>query len=139
MTTLFASANRLGDDGAAAIAEGLSVDTRLERLGLSSNRISGPGTEALARAAASHPRLLLLDLGFVRATPALGELGNRLGDEGAAAIADAFGKPAPTRDGGTAWPSLRALNLEHNGITQVRARLAVRGVWHVALRDWLTC
>jgi hypothetical protein len=55
---------------------------------LASNRITATGLKAVLDAARDHPSLVLLDFGFTRATAAVGELGNRLGDAGALLIAD---------------------------------------------------
>ena len=54
----------------------------LERFNVASNRLSGEGVGMITRAVKNHPKLVLLDLGFTRATTVLGELGNIMGDEG---------------------------------------------------------
>ena len=108
VTSLFVSCNRLGDDGAKLLAAGLRQDDRLLRLGLASNRIGPAGATALARALHGHPSLLFLDLGWTRATSAVGEAGNRIGDDGARAIAEML------RENDT----LQGLDISHNRISQ---------------------
>lgn len=114
LESLYLSCNRLGDDGAIAVARGLADNRTLQRLSLASNRIGPRGAAALAEALARHPTLKLLDLGFTKATVAVGELGNCLGDEGARSLATML------RDN----RSLVALDLLHNFISQ-------RGVNHI--------
>lgn len=108
LESLFLSCNRLGDDGAEAIARGLAGNRTLRRLSLASNRIGPRGAAALAEALAEHPTLELLDLGFTKATVAVGELGNCLGDDGARVLAAML----------TTNTALRSLDLLHNYISQ---------------------
>ena len=54
--------NRIGPDGAAALASGLSVNQSLEKLSLSWNRIGDDGTIALAEALRSNQSLHALSL-----------------------------------------------------------------------------
>lgn len=108
LESLFLSCNRLGDEGARALAEALAQDRRLVRLSLASNRIGPEGARALAEALAEHPSLQFLDLGWTRATAAVGELGNRIGNRGCEALADAL----------RVNRSLRVLDISHNGVSQ---------------------
>jgi len=108
LQSFYASCNRLGDDGAAAIARGVARNRGLIRLGLASNRIGVAGCEALANVLADHPSLRFLDLGWTRATSAVGEGGNRVGDRGAFVLADLI----------RSNPRLRALDISHNRISQ---------------------
>ena len=82
LTSLFAGGSRLGDEGVAAIAEGLKVDRIMERLGLESVRCGDIGAKALADALKDHPAMILLDLGFRKGTYELGEKANSITDEG---------------------------------------------------------
>ena len=69
------------------LAQGLRSNQGLNALSLASNRIGPEGAAALASALESHPNLVELDLGYDRSTRVLGEDSNRLGDAGAAEIA----------------------------------------------------
>ncbi|NMO15655.1 DUF924 family protein [Pyxidicoccus fallax] len=119
LESFYLSCNRLGDEGVALIAEGLAANRSITRVSLASNRVGPQGATALAEALAGHPSIALLDLGFTKATAAVGELGNFIGDEGARALARML-------KGNT---TLRSLDLLHNFISQL-------GVNH--LRDALT-
>jgi len=81
----------------------------LQRLSVGSNRVGPEGARALSEALLRHPAMVMLDLGFTRATTAVGELGNRLEDLGAAHMADLL-------RGNTV---LRSLDLLHNTIGQI--------------------
>jgi uncharacterized protein (DUF924 family)/Ran GTPase-activating protein (RanGAP) involved in mRNA processing and transport/predicted esterase len=109
LESLYLSCNRLGDGGVAELARGLAANTTLRRLSLASNRVGPAGAAALAAALAGHPSIGLLDLGFTKATVAVGELGNLVGDEGARALAEMLAGNAV----------LRSLDLLHNHISQV--------------------
>ncbi|MCP3140484.1 DUF924 family protein [Pyxidicoccus xibeiensis] len=119
LESLYLSCNRLGDEGVAQIAEGLAANRSLTRVSLASNRVGPQGAAALAEALTGHPSIALLDLGFTKATVAVGELGNFIGDDGARALARMLKHNT----------ALRSLDLLHNFISQV-------GVNH--LRDALT-
>ena len=114
LESLFLSCNRLGDDGLAEVARGLAANTTIRRVSFASNRIGPRGAAALAQALATHPSLALLDLGFTKATVAVGELGNCVGDDGARVLADMLRTNT----------TLRSLDLLHNYISQ-------RGVNHL--------
>ncbi|CAK0906553.1 unnamed protein product, partial [Prorocentrum cordatum] len=99
---LYLSSNRVGDEGAAALAEALRAPgalPRLQRLYLFDNRVGDEGAAALAEA--------LRAPGALPSLQALGLDGNRVGDEGAAALAEALRAPG-------ALPSLQALGLDGN-------------------------
>ena len=96
----------LGDDGAAVLASALP-NARLQELGLASNGIGSDGAARLFEAAAVHPTLTILDLGYAVSTRALGALANTLGDSGAAAAADCLAQN----------PSLVRLDLRGSGIS----------------------
>ena len=119
LESLYLSCNRLGDEGVEAIAPALAVNRTLRRVSFASNRIGPRGAAALARALAENTSIALLDLGFTKATVAVGELGNLLGDDGAHAMAWLL-----ERNG-----TLRVLDLLHNyisqrGVNAIRSALA---------------
>lgn len=109
LESLSISCNRLGDDGIEAIAPALAQARTLRRVSLASNRIGPRGARALAAALAENTSIELLDLGFTKATLAVGEVGNLLGDEGALAVADLIARNR----------TIRSLDLLHNDISQV--------------------
>lgn len=109
LESFFLSCNRLGDDGVVRIAEGLAANRTIGRVSLASNCIGPRGAAALAEALKNHPSIVLLDLGFTKATVAVGELGNFIGDDGARALAGMLQHNT----------TLRSLDLLHNYISQV--------------------
>jgi len=106
--TLYLSCNRLGDEGACILGEGLRKDTSLQRLGLAANRIRTKGMGAIADAVRDHPTLKKLDVGYVKAVKAVAELGNRIEDDGAKILAELI------KTNGT----LRSIDCIHNRITE---------------------
>ena len=108
LESLYVSCNRLGDEGVALLAEALATNATLQRLGLSSNRLGPAAAATLAEALTSNTSLRFLDLGWTRATAAVGELGNRIGDAGA----EALGSMLRTNR------TLRSLDISHNRISQ---------------------
>ena len=96
----------LGDIGAAMLASALP-ESCLEELGLASNGIGPDGAAHLFEAAAAHPTLTRLDLGYSVSTRVLGASANSLGDIGAAQAARFL----------SGNPSLRHLSLRGCGIT----------------------
>ncbi len=76
----------LGDTGAAQLASALP-ESGLEELGLASNGIGPDGAACLFEAAASHPTLTHLHLGYAVSTRVLGASPNIIGDAGAASAA----------------------------------------------------
>ena len=104
----------LGDAGAALLASALP-ESRLEELGLASNGIGPDGAALVFDAAAAHPTLTHLDLGYSVSTRVLGASANALGDAGAAHAARFL----------AANPILRHLDLRGSGFTgEGTARLA---------------
>ncbi|PVF99397.1 hypothetical protein CPB86DRAFT_703316 [Serendipita vermifera] len=114
LTSLFASSSRLGDEGIIALAEGLKVDTKMERLGLESVRVGDVGAKALADALEHHPSIVFLDLGFRKGTFEMGEKANHITDEGLFYIAEKLIGPPNNRRKNT----LRLLDLTSNCITK---------------------
>ncbi|EFA74850.1 hypothetical protein PPL_11884 [Heterostelium album PN500] len=108
LDSLYLSCNRMGDEGAKLISQGLLVDKQLKRLGLGSNGIGPIGAKHLVDAILVHPSLVQLNLGFTRATFQLGAINNVLGDSGAAEIARLI----------KANTHIRSIDLTHNGISQ---------------------
>jgi len=88
LQTLVMGLNRIGDEGCKYIAEALFSNKKLHRLGLPSSRVSDAGVAALTDALmqSKHP-LKYLDLGFMKATYAVKEIGNRLTDKSASVLA----------------------------------------------------
>ena len=109
LESLFLSCNRLGDEGVEEVARGLAANRSIRRVSLASNCVGPRGAAALAQALAEHPSIVLLDLGFTKATVAVGELGNYIGDEGARELATMLRTNTV----------LRSLDLLHNYISQV--------------------
>lgn len=108
LESFFLSCNRLGDDGVEALARGLAANRTIQRVSLASNCVGPRGAAALADALADHPSITLLDLGFTKATVAVGENGNFIGDEGARSLAQMLRTNT----------NLRSLDLLHNYISQ---------------------
>ena len=95
LTSLNLGDNRIGDDGAKALATALKNNTSLTSLNLLGNRIGDDGAKALATALETNTSLTSLELGF-----------NRIGADGATALATALKNNT----------SLTSLNLLNNDI-----------------------
>jgi Ran GTPase-activating protein (RanGAP) involved in mRNA processing and transport len=108
LTTLSLGCNRFGDAGTSLICEGMIRDTSIQRLILSSTGIGKNGANSIAYMLRANTSLLHLDLSLAKTTKVLGEIPNRIGVEGAIAIADAL----------KSNKSLRSLLLFHNNIFQ---------------------
>lgn len=121
LTSLFAGSSRLGDEGVVAIAEGLKVDKRMERLGLESVRCGDVGAKALADALKDHPAMIVLDLGFRKGTYELGEKANSITDDGLHYLGEQlFG--SPETEGRS---KIRSFEVTNNHITKDGARTFV--------------
>ncbi|CAF0841622.1 unnamed protein product [Brachionus calyciflorus] len=118
LETLFLGANRVGDDGAKIIADILKNDTTLQRLNLSSCRIGSQGMKYLCESLKDNRSLLNLDIGYMKASMDLGELGNFIENEGA----DYLSELIETNQ------SLMCLNITHNHITQIGMKRIVEAV-----------
>jgi Ran GTPase-activating protein (RanGAP) involved in mRNA processing and transport len=88
LTGIFLAVNRLGDEGARIIAEGVRGYPHLVRLDLSSNRIQVPGLKTVLEVAETLPALRFLGLGLYKSTTDLGELPNYFDGEGADCMAE---------------------------------------------------
>lgn len=73
---LYASINRLGDEGAKSITDAFRGSTSLKRLSLGSNRITDASADAIVDCALSCPKLVLLDVGCYKSTFDMGEKPN---------------------------------------------------------------
>jgi uncharacterized protein (DUF924 family)/Ran GTPase-activating protein (RanGAP) involved in mRNA processing and transport len=98
--------NRLYDGGAKALADVLAQQTSLQKFCVASAGIGPLGVEALAGALRTNRDLVELDVGFLKATAATGELPNRAEDRGCGALAAALAENS----------TLRALKLNHNAV-----------------------
>jgi len=107
LTSLYASVNQFGDEGAIAIAKGLSKDENLQRLSLASDGISEKGVKELCDAIVYHPSLQEVNLGYAKTTIIIGSLSNMIGDVGAEYIAQML-------ESNTV---IRSIDVSHNGIS----------------------
>jgi Ran GTPase-activating protein (RanGAP) involved in mRNA processing and transport len=108
LQTLFLGCNRICNEGAKIIADCLNYDKELLTLNLPSSRIGAEGMKHLAEALIKHDRIRVLELGYMRATLDLGELGNFIEDEGAEHLARYIEKSK----------NLLSLSITHNHITE---------------------
>lgn len=106
LRTLSLGMNRLFDEGVQFVCSNLSPS--VTRLCLASCGMSVPGAEAVAKMLRSNRTLRYLDLGLLKATSALGEVPNRITDEGAVVLAAALEENS----------TLNGLVLVHNTIHQ---------------------
>ena len=109
LTDLSLSCNRLSDVGMEIIAKGLSINKSLTRFSVASNRIGPIGAKFLGEAIKDHPAINFINLGYIKSTDAVHELGNFIGDEGAAHMAELLRHNR----------NIRHLDLLHNSISQV--------------------
>jgi len=82
LTGLFLGINRLGDDGAIAVAHAVKGYQPLQQLDLGSNRIESGGLRSILDAAATINSLQFLGLGLYKSTSDMGELPNYFDGEG---------------------------------------------------------
>jgi hypothetical protein len=106
---------RIGDEGAIAIAKGLSQNKNLQRLVLGSQQIESEGAEALCAALKGHPTLHRFDLGMYLSTADMGELPNRIEDAGAVAVAELM------RDNQV----LKSVSVSHNALTTAGVKAVI--------------
>jgi Ran GTPase-activating protein (RanGAP) involved in mRNA processing and transport len=115
LDTLSIGLNRLYDEGAEILAGAVASNVSLSKVCVASCGIGASGMKAIAQGLVSNRSLVELDVGFLKATAATGELPNRAEDSGCIALADALRQNA----------TLRSLKLSHNGIG-VQGRQALR-------------
>ncbi len=106
LKALLLNVSFLGDAGAALLAPALA-ESRLEELGLASSGIRLDGAALLFQAAAAHPTLTHLDLGYSVSTRVLGASANAHGDAVAVHAAHFL----------AGNPGLRHLDLRGGGFT----------------------
>lgn len=106
---------RIGDEGAIAIAKGLSQNRHLQRLVLGSQQIESEGAKALCAALKGHPTLHRFDLGMYLSTADMGELPNRIEDAGAVAVAELM------KDNQV----LKSVSVSHNGLTTAGVKAVI--------------
>ena len=116
--TLNLNVGKLGDEGAAIIAESLTNHRSLENLNLASNDIGRDGAWKIAEAIQISTSLRSLNLGYDKSTRVLGEKPNRIGDTGCVAISEMI---AVNR-------SLRHLDLARNEIANPGAALVLQSI-----------
>jgi hypothetical protein len=88
LTGLFIGINRLGDEGAAILADALTGYAPLTRFDIGANRVERSGLQAILSMASTAPSLQYLGVGLYKSASDMGELPNWFGEEGAADIAD---------------------------------------------------
>lgn len=109
LVDLSLSCNRLCDIGIEKISKAIPLNTTLQRISFASNRIGPDGARYLSEALKDHKKINFVNLGFIKATSAVGEQGNFLGDIGAQYLSDML----------KTNKSIRHLDLLHNSISQV--------------------
>ena len=108
LTDLSLSCNRLCDNGIEIIAKALPDNNILQRVSFASNRIGPSGAKYLSDAIKNHPSINFLNVGYIKSTDAVHELGNFIGDEGALYMAEMLKHNTV----------IRHLDLLHNSISQ---------------------
>ena len=87
LVTLSIGCNRFGNEGVEVICSSLFHNTTLQRLCLASVGMGTAGGHAVAALLRANSSLRHLDLGLLKFTAATGEIPNRIGTDGAVAIA----------------------------------------------------
>lgn len=85
--SLWIDMNRFDDDGIIEIVTAIGKYNKMKLLSIGSNEFTGKACEYIYESFKSHPNLKVLDLGMYKSTSDLGELTNRIGNEGAEYIA----------------------------------------------------
>lgn len=107
ITSLWISMNRLDDEGTILLLKSLKNYHFLKRLNIGSNRITWDSAKALYENLVDHKNLIMLDIGLYKATADMGELSNRVGDQGAIYLAKFISENK----------SVRLLSIIHNDIS----------------------
>jgi Ran GTPase-activating protein (RanGAP) involved in mRNA processing and transport len=87
ITSLWIEVNRLDDTGICILLDSLKNYHHLERLSIGSNGMSSVGAYKVYQTFKNHPTLKILGLGCYKSTADMGEISNKIGDEGAVYIA----------------------------------------------------
>ena len=114
LTGLFLGLNRMGDEGAAILADALTGYLPLMRFDIGANRVERSGLNAVLLMASSAPSLKYLGVGLYKSASDMGELPNWFGENGAADIANFI-------RAGTGLLALDAKDshLGHDGVTML--------------------
>jgi len=83
LVNLWIGMNRIYDDGLKEIMTELKNYKYIERFCVSSDGLSEISAKEIYEACKDHPSLISLDLGMYKSTADMGELTNKMGDEGA--------------------------------------------------------
>lgn len=118
LVSLFLGCNRIGNEGAAIVADIIRAESRLSRLNLASCRIGAAGMKHLSEALIERDAIRTLDLGYMRSTMDLGELGNYVEDEGAEYLSEYIRKSN----------RLASLNINHNHISELGMQMLMSAV-----------
>ena len=82
ITSLWIGMNRIGDDGISKLVKSIGNYPHMERLCIGSNMITSVSCPVIYEAFKSHPSLKVLDLGMYKSTADMGEITNRISNEG---------------------------------------------------------
>lgn len=108
LTDLSLSCNRIADTGMEIIAPAIAQNTTLTRISFASNRIGPAGAKYFCQAIQNHPKINFINLGYIKSTDAVHELGNFIGDDGASYVAELLKHNS----------QIRHIDLLHNSISQ---------------------
>lgn len=88
ISSLWIDMNNIGDEGAIELVNTLSKYKYLKRLNLGSVGLTEKSMSAIVSAFATHPNLIVLDLGMYKSTSDMGMVTNNIRDEGMYILAD---------------------------------------------------
>ena len=83
LNSLFLGCNRIGNEGSKIVSRFIKFPNKLTRLNLASSRIGAEGMKYLSESMIEHGKIQVLDIGYMRSTIDMGELGNYIEDTGA--------------------------------------------------------
>lgn len=83
VTSIWVDMNRIGDEGIISFVNCVGKYKYLERLNIGSNMLSHVSMESVYNAFKDHTKLRVLDIGMYKSTADMGEITNRMGNEGA--------------------------------------------------------